>query len=96
MLKNYTENRDVWLSEIMRYHECDRDQAKKIVLVVLFGGEPNFKHLKEMPKNKYRPHPWVRKLADELKTVRKTVVDALWDQYKDLIDQKREEKSDEE
>ena len=96
MLKNYTENRDVWLSEIMRYHECDRDQAKKIVLVVLFGGEPNFKHLKEMPKNKYRPHPWVRKLADELKTVRKTLVDALCDQYKDLIDQKREEKSDEE
>ena len=48
MLKDYSENRDVWLSEIMKYHECDRSQAKKIVLVVLFGGEPNFKHLKEM------------------------------------------------
>jgi hypothetical protein len=96
LLKNYTENRNVWLSEVMKYHDCDRDQAKKIVLVVLFGGEPNFKHLKEMPKNQYRPHPWVRKLADELKIVRKTVVDALWDHYKDLIDKKREDKMDEE
>ena len=96
MLKDYAENRDAWLSEIMKYHECDRAQAKTIVLVVLFGGEPNFNHLKEMPKNQYRPHPWVRKLADELKIVRKTVVDALEDQYKDLIDQKREEKIDEE
>lgn len=92
---DYVENRDEWLQKIMEYHECTRDQAKTIVLIVMFGGEPNFNHLKEMPKNQYRPHPKVRKLADELSEIRKIVVDSLEPDYKELCDLKRAEKNDE-
>lgn len=77
----------------MKHHECSRNAAKTMVLIVLFVGQPE-KHLKDMPKNKYRPAPCVRKLSEQLQTVRTTVISAMEDKHADLFKILRSTKED--
>ena len=92
-LCDYVANRDDWFAQIMKHHECSRDAAKTMVLIVLFGGEPE-KHLKEMSKNKYRPAPCINKLNKQLDIVRTTVIDAMEDTHADLFKILRSTKKD--
>lgn len=92
-LCDYVANRDEWFAQIMKHHECSRSAAKTMVLIVLFGGQPE-KHLKEMPKNKYRPAPCVRKLSEQLQTVRTTVISAMEGKHANLFKILRNTKED--
>ena len=85
LLREYVEERARWLQEIMRYHNCSRDQAKTLILVTMFGGDPK-NHLKELPKNNYRTWSSLKKLSEELKIVRNVVVNT----HRDVLNMFRE------
>ena len=56
-IQDYAHNRKKWLDEIMEYHNCTAEQAKRLVLIAMHGGNPNHtKHLKEMPQHKAPIH----------------------------------------
>jgi len=38
LLKDYVKNREVWLKEIRKFHDIDRDEAKKLVLKLCYLG----------------------------------------------------------
>ena len=92
-IRDYAHNRKKWLDEIMEYHNCTAEQAKRLVLIAMHGGNPNHaKHLKEMPQNSDCTHPWVQQLCTELEQARCVVVRAKWSEYEELIEAKRKSK----
>ena len=40
-IQDYAHNRKKWLDEIMEYHNCTAEQAKRLVLIAMHGGNPN-------------------------------------------------------
>ncbi len=92
-LSNYVQDRDKYINMIMKFHDCDRDQAKTLILIILFGGSSeNCYHLTGMNKNKHRFCAWLRKLDDELFFTRSTVCKYLKDKFPDVWQSKYEEK----
>lgn len=61
-LKLYVANRSEYLQTIMDYKRCDRDAAKQLCLMVMFGGKPI-----EVPK-------CLKKIIDEIEKVQQNVV----------------------
>ena len=74
LLKDYVNDRAAWLSEIQKFHGCDRDSAKNLVLVTLFGGDPKWHLKKNATLNTSIVYPRLQQLVDELSTVRRKVV----------------------
>ena len=98
LLTDYVHNRSEWLSQIMEFHGCNRDAAKTLVLVTLFGGDPKY-HLKNhATKNVDRTFHRLQQLVNQLKAVRCKVV-AFQNElpkYRKLYERKLKEKGSEE
>ena len=41
-LDEYVQNRKMWIYEIMSHHECNRESAKRLILIALYGGDPKY------------------------------------------------------
>ena len=98
LLKDYVNDRASWLTQIQDFHGCDRESAKTLVLVTLFGGDPKW-HLKgRATVNKDRTFPRLQQLVEELSSVRRKVVtfQNQLSRYKGLYDRKLREKGSEE
>ena len=98
LLKDYVTDRALWLSQIQEFHGCDRDSAKKLVLVTLFGGDPKW-HLKSSATlNLDDTFPRLQQLVEELISVRRKVVtfQNQLPKYRKLYVRKLQEKGSEE
>ena len=98
LLKDYVNDRASWLSQIQEFHGCDRDSAKNLVLVTLFGGDPKW-HLKNSATlNLNDTFPRLQQLVEELGSVRRKVVtfQNQLPKYRKLYDRKLKEKGSEE
>ena len=93
LLEDYVDNRTEWFSALMKYHGCAKANAKTLMLLVLFGGDPQY-HISEMPSNSETVLPKVQNLTDKLGYLRKCVVDAAELEYHDLCQLKRKQKAD--
>ena len=91
-LRNYVNHRVKWLEGIAAWHGCDRDTAKHLVLVTLYGGDPSWKL--EVERNSDLPYPELQQLVTDLAVVRHNVV--TWQneipKYKELYNQKLKQK----
>ena len=74
LLKDYVDDRATWLSEIQKYHGCDREAAKTLVILTLFGGDPKY-HLKQYATlNVGSLLPRLEGMVDQLSLTRHKVV----------------------
>jgi len=69
-LKEYVSNRAEKLSEIMEEMDCDREKAKQLCLITMFGG-----HI-------VKPPTFIKKLANELKPISQNLVSSRQDLLK--------------
>ena len=98
LLKDYVNDRASWLSQIQKFHGCDRETAKNLVLVTLFGGDPKW-HLKNNATlNTSITYPRLQQLVAELTTVRRKVVNFQnqLPKYRKMYERKLKEKGSEE
>lgn len=98
LLKDYVNDRTAWLTEIQEFHGCDRDSAKNLVLVTLFGGDPKWHLKKHATVNLNRTLPRLQQLVNELTSVRCKVVtfQNQLPKYRKLYERKLKEKGSEE
>ena len=98
LLKEYVNNRSSWLNNIQEFHKCDRDSAKNLVLVTMFGGDPKWHLKKHATLNTDRTFPRLQQLVEELASVRRKVVtfQNQLPKYRKLYDRKLKEKGSEE
>ena len=91
-LRDYVNHRDKWFQEIGEWHGCDREMAKQLVLVTLFGGDPSGKL--EVERNSDFLYPELQQLVTDLAVVRHNVV--TWQneilKYKELYNKKLKQK----
>ena len=75
-LKRYNQERSQWLPRIMEWHGCDRDSAKKLVLIALFGGNPRYSLNDRIlyKKNLNELHRPLEALVTSLATFRRKMV----------------------
>jgi hypothetical protein len=74
-LKNYVNNRDILLNELMTKNEINRDQAKQIILMISHGGNSGYDRLKEKPD-------WIKNLRNEFENIGKGMMNKYTDDKK--------------
>ena len=89
---------DASMSEIQKFHGCNRDSAKNLVLVTLFGGDPKWHLKKNATLNTSITYPRLQQLVDELNSVRRKVVKFMnqLPKYRKMYERKLKEKGSEE
>ena len=91
-LRDFVNHREKWFEGIGEWHGCDRDTAKHLVLVTLFGGDPSWKL--EVEQKSDVLYPKLQQLVTDLAVVRHNVV--TWQneipKYKELYNQKLKQK----
>jgi inorganic pyrophosphatase len=97
LLEHYVSNREEVIQIVREHHDCTRDEAKTLILIILFGGSSdNKRHIKDMKKNQYRFCPFLCKMDEELESVRKEVVNAHRSVHSELIEKRLEDKGGDE
>eukprot|EP00039_Didymoeca_costata_P014625 m.238742 g.238742 ORF g.238742 m.238742 type:complete len:178 (-) comp16061_c0_seq9:972-1505(-) len=66
-LRNYAENRDELLKNLMETNKISRDEAKTIILCLTNGGVRGYRVLKSKPD-------WLKDLKEELEEIRDAIV----------------------
>lgn len=80
-LKNYVENRDILLGELMEKNNLSKDEAKQIILSISKGGNYSYDKLSNKPQ-------WLIDLKNEYETIGKELSKKFKEEYKKCGKQK--------
>ena len=82
ILNIYCNHRDQFLQTIMRFYGVSRDDAKRLVLIVCYGGDPFYSFMHHDPEKRIHPTknadqqcPQLQSFVQDMATIRECVLD---------------------